>query len=153
MVGLRRRHLVAALNPAAALDISATATLTAERHANRPLMLTGDGSTAQTYTLPLATGSGNTYTFYVRTTNTGTYVVAAAGSDEFDGSTTGTDGNSDVGSGWPAATGSNFTTFTFGITTQGELGSWVEFKDVASAVWLVRGTMVQSDNSPVTQFT
>ena len=153
MVGLRRRHLIAANQPDAAFDISATATLNAERHANRPLMLTGDGSTLQTYTLPLATGSGNTYSFYVRTTNTGTYIINAAGSDEFDGSAQSTDGNLQDGAAFIAATGSDFSTFTLGNTTRGELGSWVEFKDVASAVWLVKAHMVASDNTPVTPFT
>ncbi|KKM68868.1 hypothetical protein LCGC14_1456610 [marine sediment metagenome] len=153
MVGLRKRHLVNALNPAAQFDLSATAVLNAGIHANRNLMLTGDGSTAQTYTLPLATGSGNTYTFYVRTTNSGTYVINAAGSDEFDGSAQSCDGNDATGASYIAATGSNFTVFTFGDTTRGELGTWIQFKDVASAVWLVNALMTVSSNSTATPFT
>ncbi len=153
MVGLRRRHVIASSSPGAAQALSATATLNPEAHANRPLQLTGDGSTAQTYTLPAATGTGNTYIFYVQTTNSGTYVINAAGSDEFDGSAQSTDGNLQDGAAFIAATGSNFSTFTFGNTTRGELGSWVEFYDIAAAVWLVRAHMVASDNTPVTPFT
>ncbi len=153
MVGLRRRHIVAALDPSAALAISATVTLTAERHANRPLLLTGDGSTAQTYTLPLATGSGNKYTFYVQTINTGLYAINAAGSDLYIGTAQGTDGNDATGTSFVAVSGDSRTVFTIGATTSGEVGSWVEFLDVASAVWSTRAFLAMSDNTPVTPFT
>ena len=154
MVGLRRRHLVAALQPDASISVSATATLTAERHANRPILLTGDGSTLQAYTLPLATGSGNQYTFYVQTTNTGTYTINAAGSDEFNGTITGTDSDGETeGPGWPALAADNFSVVTVGDVTRGELGSWVRFYDVASGVYIVSGIHVQSAGSEATPFT
>ena len=124
MVGLRRRHLIAAANPGAAASVSASATLNASDHANRPIKLTGDGSTLQAYTLPLATGSGNTYTFYVQTTNTGTYTITAAGSDEFNGTISGTDSDGEAeGPGWPALAADNFSVVTLGDVTRGELGS------------------------------
>ena len=145
MVGLRRRHLVAKLQPDASLALSATATLGPERHANRILLLTGDGSTLQTYTLPAATGSGNYYEFHVQTTNSGNYVIAAAGSDEFNGAATGFDsGAVEDSPNWNALAGDNFATFTFGNTNQGELMSWVKFTDVVSGVWSVQGLLVQS---------
>ncbi len=154
MVGLRRRHLVAAANPGAAASLSATATLNASDHANRTLLLTGDGSTAQTYTLPLATGSGNLYTFYVQTDNSGTYIITLSGSDELNGICYQSDGNSDVnaGSTWPALAGDDFSTITLG-NDLAELGSTITFKDVASGVYLIHGAMVGSNTTPATMIT
>ncbi len=153
MVGLRRRHLVAQLNPAASLAVLATATLTAETHANRTLLLQSNGNTAQTYTLPLATGSGNKYKFFVQETNTSSYVISVSGSDEMNGNLQGgDDSDEDTSPGWLALAADNFTTFTTGSVIQGELGSWFEFTDVASGVWFVHGILVQSGNSEVTPF-
>ena len=153
MVGLRRRHVIASSSPGASQSLSATATINPEDHANRALLLTGDGSTAQTYTLPLATGSGNKYTFYVQTVNTGTYAINAAGSDLYIGTAQGTDGNDATGTSYVAVAGDSRTVYTIGTVTQGEVGSWVEFLDVASAVWSTRGFLAMSDNTPVTPFT
>jgi len=153
MVGLRRRHVIASSSPGAAQSLSATATLNPEAHANRALLLTGDGSTAQTYTLPLATGSGNKYSFYVQTINTGTYVINCAGSDEYIGTAQGTDGNDTTGVSYVAVAGDDRVTFTFGATVSGEVGSWVEMLDMASALWSVRAFLAQSSNDPVTPFT
>ena len=153
MVGLRRRHLVAQLQPDASLALSATATLNAEAHANRTLLLTGDGSTLQTYTLPAASGSGNKYKFLIQTTNTGTYVVGVNGTDEMNGNVIGgDDSDEDTCPGWVALAADNFTTFTTGTVAQGELGSWFEFIDDVSGVWFVHGIIVQSGNSEVTPF-
>ena len=153
MVGLRRRHLIAANQPDAFLAISATATLNPEAHANRKLLLTGDGTTLQTYTLPLATGSGNKYKFHIQTTNTGTYVVNAGGSDTYIGNLQGGDeSDENTSPGWLALDGDNFTVFTTGTVAQGEIGSWFEMTDTVSAVWFVHGILVQSGNSEVTPF-
>lgn len=152
MVGLRRRHVIASSSPGASQSLSATATLNASDHANRPLLLTGDGSTAQTYTLPVATGSGDKYMFYVQTINTGTYIIVNAGSSEFHGTAQGTDGNDATGTSYVAVAGDDRTTFTFGTTTAGEVGSWVEFYDVAADVYLTRAFLAMSDNTPVTPF-
>ena len=153
MVGLRRRHVIASSSPGAAQSISATTTLNPEDHANRTLLLTSDGSTAQVLTLPLATGSGNKYSFYVQTINTGLYAITAAGSDNFIGTAQGTDGNDATGTSYVAVVGDTRTVFTIGATTSGEVGSWVEFVDVASAAWSVRAFLAMSDNTPVTPFT
>ncbi len=154
MVGLRKRHLIAALQPDASQSLSATATLNAEAHANRPLYLTGDGSTLQAYTLPTATGSGNTYTFYVQTTNSGTYTITAPGTSELDGLAWQSDGNLNVAaaSSWPALAGDNFKTLTLGDDLA-ELGSWATFKDIATDVYLVHAALVGSNNSPAEVFT
>ena len=153
MVGLRRRHVIASSSPGAAQALSATATLNSADHANRPLLLTGDGTTAQTYTMPEATGSGDKYLFYVQTINTGTYAIVAEGAGEYIGTAQATDGNDATGASYVAVDGDNRTTFTIGTVTQGEVGSWVEFYDVAADVWLTRAFLSMSDNTPVTPFT
>ena len=154
MVGLRRRHLVNQLNPAANFDIDVTQTLNAETHANRRLNLTGDGTTLQTYTMPEAIGSGNKYKFFVRTTNTGTYVINTEGAGTYIGNLQGGDSSDeDTSPGWLAQDGDNFSVFTCGDVTRGEIGSWFEMTDVAADIWFVHGIVVQSGNSEVTPFT
>ena len=81
MVGLRRRHLIAQLDPIGrTVTLEATTTLNAEAHANRILLMNAAGS-ALTFTLPLATGSGNVYRFEVSVINTSNYIIVASGSD------------------------------------------------------------------------
>lgn len=152
MVGLRRRHLVAALDPNSAVTLSATATLNSTDHANRELYLSG--TTAQTYTLPLATGSGDTYKFHVITTNeSNLFAINAAGSDEFNGMIMATDADGETeGPGWPALAADNFSVVTVGDTTRGLLGSWVRFRDVASGVYFVDG-LVAASGTEATPFT
>ncbi len=156
MVGLRRRHLVAALNPASQVfTIEATATLNPTNHANKKLLLGGDGSTAQTYTLPNATGTGNRYEFEVSVTNTGTYVIqAGTAADEMNGMVVSSDGTGDTSlQAFDALAGGDMDTFTLGNVTRGELGSWVTMTDIATNLWMVHGLMVCSDATPVTPFT
>ena len=154
MVGLRRRHVIASSSPGAAVTLSATATLNPSDHANRNILLTGDGSTAQTYTLPAATGTGNTYRFYVQTTNSGLYAITAPGTDEMNGIAYQSDGNSDInaGSTWPALAGDDFQTISLGGDLA-ELGSWAECVDIASGVYLVHARCVGSNTTPATVWT
>ena len=153
MVGLRKRHIVAAVQPSATTQISATATLNFQDHAGRTNKLTGDGSTLVTLSLPAATGSNSRYKFFVETTNTGTYTVNCAGSDEFVGAIMGTDESGEAeGSGWLALPADNFVQITVGTVAQGALGSWFEVHDIASAVWLAYGIIAQSGGSEATPF-
>jgi hypothetical protein len=99
------------------------------------------GTTAQTYTLPAATGSGDVYKFHVLETNeSNLFAINAASGDEFNGAifTTDADAETEAG-GWPALAADNFSVVTIGDTTRGLLGTWVEFRDVASGVWFVSG--------------
>ena len=156
MVGLRRRHLVAALNPASQdFDVSATQTLNPTDHANKRLVL-NIAATAVTLTLPNATGTGNTYEFYCQLLNTSTYVIqAGTANDEFVGITTGGDADTApaVSLHYDAAIGDNFDTFTFGDVTRGIAGSWVKFTDIATNVWKVEGNTIQSGGAEATPFT
>ena len=156
MVGLRKSHLVKALNPAAQdFDVSSTQTLNAQDHSGRRLIL-NVAATAVTLTLPNAIGSGNTYEFYCQLLNTSTYVIAAGtAADEFVGIVFG--GDADVSPAvslhYDAAIGDNFDTYTFGDVTRGIAGSWVKFTDIATNVWKVEGSNIQSGGSEVTPFT
>ena len=152
MVGLRRRHLIAQ-SPKGDQALSATATLNPSDHANRWINLGGDGSTLQTYTLPAATGSGDVYKFRVTITNTGTYTINCAGSDEFAGTITGTDeSGEDEGQGWLALPGDNFVQITTGTVAQGQIGSFIEVHDGVAATWSASGFVAQSGGSEVTPF-
>ena len=156
MVGLRRQHLVAMLNPGSQdFDVSATQTLNPTDHANKRLIL-NVAATAVTLTLPNATGTGNTYEFYCQLLNTSTYVIqTGTAADEFVGIVVG--GDADVSPAvslhYDAAIGDDFDTYTFGDVTRGIAGSWVKFTDIALNVWKVEGANIQSGGSEVTPFT
>ena len=156
MVGLRRRHLVKALDPIAQdFDVSATQTLNAQAHAGRRLVL-NVAATAVTLTLPNATGSGNTYEFYVQLLNTSTYIIqAGTAADEFVGIVHGGDADASPATSlhYDAAIGDDFDTYTFGDVTRGIAGSWVKFTDIALYVWKVEGSNIQSGGSEATPFT
>jgi len=156
MVGLRRRHLIAAADPAGrTVTLPGTITLNPEAHANRKLLLGGDGSTLETYTLPAATGTGNLYEFEVSVTNTGTYVIqCAVAADEMNGMVVSSDGTGDASlQAFDALAGGNMDTYTVGNVTRGELGSWVHMTDVGTNLFMVHGLNVCSDATPVTPFT
>ena len=151
MVGLRRRHLVAQLDPVGRnVTLTATTTLNAETHANRTLLMGASGS-ALTFTLPLATGSGNIYRFEVSVVNTSNYVVTTSGSDTMSGSVhigTGDDVDSKI-----YEVESNDATLTFNATTTGgeRIGDYVELHDLVSGTWAVSGQMTSdSTATPVT---
>ena len=155
MVGLRRRHVVARSNPGSGVTIAATVTLNPTDHANKRLIL-NVAATAVTLTLPTATGTGNIYKFYVQLLNTSTYVIqAGTAADEFVGIVVGGDADTApaVSLHYDAAIGDNFDTYTFGDVTRGIAGSWVEFHDIATNVWSVKGANIQSGGAEATPFT
>lgn len=129
----------------APVTLSTTATLLAPIHANRPLMMAGAGS-ARVYTLPAATGTGNSYLFFVKTVNTSGYTITSGvSSDYMEGSIYGWEAAGDSYP-WPSLIGTgNIICLLNGTTTGGVVpGDWVEFTDTASAVWTVRGNINQS---------
>ncbi len=156
MVGLRRSHLVKSLNPGAQdLDVSSTQTLNALEHSGRRLIL-NVAATAVTLTLPNATGTGNTYEFYVQLLNTSTYVIqTGTADDEFVGMLAGCDADATPPTSLhsDAAIGDNFDTCTIGDVTRGLAGSWVKFTDIATNVWKVEGSVIKSGGSEATPFT
>ena len=113
----------------------ASATITAEGYAGRPIVL--DLAGAQTITLPAATGTGHAYEFWVKTTKTGDLVIQAASASD-----------SMLGNGMLLADGGNTVvafevaadddTITMnGSTTGGIAGARVKIIDVASGLFLV----------------
>lgn len=96
----------------------------------------------QTATLPAATGSGNVYRFFVKTTKTGNLVIQVASSSDI---ILGAVGMATDAAGVTIPTAATSDTITMnGSTTGGLLGSQVVLQDVASGVWAVSGFIVSS---------
>lgn len=97
---------------------------------------------AQTFTLPAATGSGNLYRIFVKTTKTGNLVIqAASAADVMNGALAVT--TDAAGVVIPTAATSDTITMN-GSTTGGVQGSYVQLQDVASGVWHVSGALVST---------
>lgn len=128
-------------NGDAMVSITADTTLTADEHAGRLLVL--NNAAGDTVTLPAATGTGDTYTFYVGTTVTSnTDIIQAANTtDEFAGVIYQVDTDtSDAIAAYPALAGDNFDTITLNGTTKGGLaGDFYQLVDIASGVWALYG--------------
>lgn len=94
-----------------------------------------------TYTLPAATGSGNTYTFVVGTasTGTGTYVVKVKNSTDVMAGRAYmlTDNAADAIIGFETAADTDTVTLN-GSTTGGAKGDVVTITDIASGLFLVK---------------
>lgn len=95
-----------------------------------------------TVTLPSATGSFSKYRCVVATTVTSnSYKIQVTTTDVMMGTV---DVASDI-AGVTCPTTSTSDTITMnGSTTGGILGSWVEFEDIASGKWAVKGGLVSS---------
>lgn len=133
------------VKPSAPLTASAI-TLNPDLHAGKTLVL--DRAAGQTFTLPAATGSGDSYRFFVKTgiTSNTTVVQVASGSDWFNGSLTVAAATTvqyiTANTGTPATEGDTIT--MNGTTTGGEAGSWIEVQDVAPNVWSLDGVLTGS---------
>lgn len=129
------------------VTITATGAITAALHESKTCLLAEvGGDAAVTLTLPAATGSGGKYRFVVNVVNTSGYVIkAVAGADVFRGHVHGDDGGG-VTTAMVWATGATDDTFTLNGTTTGGVarGDWVEFEDIATDGWAVRGSITQS---------
>lgn len=118
---------------------AASLTLTEAGHAGQTVV--SDLAATQAITLPAATGTGNTYKVYVKTTKTGDLTITAAGSDVINGAV----GMSTDAAGVTILAGAAVTTITLnGGTTGGVRGSFIELQDVASGIWSVRGMLVST---------
>jgi hypothetical protein len=122
------------------ITITAATTLDDDAYAGRTINL--NSATGRIVTLPAATGSGATYTIFVGTTvSSGSHVIAAAGTDIIQGVVSiATDA---AGVTCPTAADTDKITMNGG-TTGGVRGSLVELQDVASGVWMVRGSLVST---------
>jgi hypothetical protein len=128
---------------------AATLTVTAASHAGRTVLL--DRAAGQAVTLPAATGTGNSYKFFVKTTitsNTTTIKVADA-TDVMAGVAIVANDSDASASIFETASTSDTITFD-GSTTGGILGATVELQDVATNLWSVRviGAATGSEATP-----
>jgi hypothetical protein len=125
------------------VTLTATGTVTAATHAGRTLLLGEVGGNATcTITLPAATGTGDIYRFIVSVVNTSNYVINVAdATDTIAGSVNILDADSTAQTAY-AATGADDTITLNGTTTGGALGDWLEFVDIATNQWAVRGQLV-----------
>lgn len=113
-------------------NITAAATLTV---ANAGKINTVNSAAGIALVLPAATGTGNTYSFFIGTTITsiGT-TITAAGSDKITGSAYQT-GATGAATAFYIASG---TTVTLNGTTKGGIkGDYITFRDVSAALWSV----------------
>jgi hypothetical protein len=144
------------VGPAPVAATAATLAVTALLHAGRTIK--GDKADGIVFTLPLATGTGNKYKFYVGTTITSNGFIVKVG-DATDTMTGGLafgvddDGEGATGYTWMAESGDDTITLN-GTSTGGKIGDIIEVEDVATNVWAINQcTITQSGGSEATPFT
>jgi hypothetical protein len=112
---------------------SATVTLNPNDHAFRAIVLDRAGGIAAT--LPAATGSGDTYSFFVKTTFTSSATVKVANStDVMTGFAELLQDAADTIAAFETAATSDTITMN-GTTTGGLLGTQIVLVDIASGLW------------------
>lgn len=131
------------------VTVDADVTLTSASHAGRTMLL--DVASGATVTLPAASGTGNVYKFFVKTTVTSNnYIIQVASADD-------TMAGVAIVANDGGATASIFETVAAsdtitldGSTTGGILGGQVELQDVASGVFsvVVRGAATGTEATP-----
>lgn len=116
---------------------AATATVTSAAHSGRTVLL--DRAAGQALTLPAATGSGNSYKFFVATTITSnaTTIKVADATDIMAGVAIVANDSDASASIFETAADSDTISFNGG-TTGGIKGATVELQDVAANLWSVR---------------
>ena len=116
---------------------AATLTATSADHSGRTVLL--DRAAGIAVTLPAATGSGNSYKFFVATTITSnsTTIKVADATDIMAGVAIVANDTDASASIFETAADSDTITFS-GSTTGGIKGATVELQDVASNLWSVR---------------
>lgn len=139
-------------SPTPVTDTSGTVVCTAATHGNRTTVLSK--AAGGTVTLPATSGSGNVYRFVSGVTLTsGSWVISKTGADVMRG-TTFVDSSGDSAEAgnvaFSAATTDNTFTWAF-ADAAGVLGDWVEFEDIVTGTWAVRG-IHSGDAVPVTPF-
>jgi hypothetical protein len=127
---------------------AATLTVTSALHSGRTVLL--DRAAGQAVTLPAATGSGNTYKFFVVTTITSnSTTIKVVGDDVMAGAAIVANDSDASASIFETAATSDTITFN-GSTTGGIKGATVELQDVAADLWSVRivGAATGSEVTP-----
>ena len=100
-----------------------------------------DAAGGFTVTLPEATGSGDRYRFYVKTTLTASATIAALTTDIMQGAVMVA---TDIAGVTCPATATSDKLVMNGSTTGGLLGSYVEVVDAVDTTWFVTGALVSS---------
>lgn len=121
--------------------ITVTTNTTIDRDTFIDTVCVMDAAGGFTITLPEATGSGDVYRFYVKTTLTASATIAALTTDIMQG---GVAVMTAATAGTAAATATSDKLVMNGSTTGGLLGSYVEVKDVVDTTWHVSGWLVSS---------
>lgn len=128
---------------------AATLTVTSADHSGRTVVL--DRAAGQAVTLPVATGSGNYYRFFVATTITSnsTTIKVATSAGTMAGVALVANDTDASASLFETAADSDTITFN-GTTTGGIRGATVELQDVAANLWSVRivGAATGSEATP-----
>lgn len=136
--------------PVAPLLAGSTLTLTADYNGKWVGL---DQLAGSVVTLPAATGSGNRYPFFVHTKATSnSHIVKVANStDVMQGTVQSAADDADATRSWIA--GATADTVTLNRTTTGSVnvGEWLEFIDIKSGVFLVRG-VTSSSGTEATPF-
>ena len=131
------------------VSVTADVTLTSASHAGRTMLL--DVASGATVTLPAASGTGNIYKFFVKTTVTSNdYIIqVASASDTMAGVAIVANDGGATASIFETVAASDTITLD-GSTTGGILGGQVEIQDVASGVFsvVVRGAATGTEATP-----
>ena len=117
-------------------------------YAFRPIVM--DRAAGMTVTLPAATGSGDTYSFYVKTTFTSSGIIAVANaSDVMTGYATLLQDAADTAVSFETAASSDTITMN-GTTTGGLLGTQIKLVDIAANLWAVtlKGAATGTEATP-----
>ena len=127
------------------VTIVATDAITVAEHEGRVNLLAEVGGNALvTLTMPEATGSGNTFKFYIGVVNTSNYVIAALTTDTLSGAIVMVTDGGDTIEAFEVDGSDDKLTFN-GTTTGGvTIGDWVEFVDCLDTTWCVYGVMTGS---------
>lgn len=131
------------------VSITANATLTSASNAGRTMLL--DVASGATVTLPAATGTGNVYKFFVKTTVTSNnYVIQVANATDTMAGVAIVANDTDASASIFETVAASDTITLNGTTTGGILGGTIEIQDVASGVFSVvaRGAATGTEATP-----
>ena len=131
------------------VSVTADVTLTSASNAGRTMVL--DVASGATVTLPAASGTGNIYKFFVKTTVTSNnYVIQVANANDTMAGVAIVANDSDNSASIFETAATSDTITLNGTTTGGILGGTVEIQDVASNVFSVvaRGAATGSEATP-----
>ncbi len=134
--------------------LTGTTPITEVLHEGKENFVTG--TSAATYTLPEATGSGARYKFIIGEVNTSDNIFITPDLTDSDmmGKLLMVDGNLSPAVPIFFTAGASDNTITLnGAATGGAVGDWLEFVDVATDVWFVKGELSTATATPTTPFT